>query len=168
MNVVEDVVREHAQRLERAAVDQAPEHVNRDEAAKYVYLARNMGESLRFLWEKLRARLDDGLEVGKARHATAALSLGVESWHRMHLQLQEWGKVFAGKGSPLGELAALDSQSPELLEIKAAVAKLLDFVNSPRQPIDPAVLEQAKGDYDPGKFQNTKDAIARRKARPAR
>lgn len=153
-----DAVRQGADAASRLIDERLPQG-DGSSAQDIVHFVRFLRASIRDIWGKFQARLDSGLEAGRARAEAASAALACDSLLRLVARLNT--AVPAGEAEGLAELAAA---AQEITGVQSAARVVVDLLNAPAPPVDEERLARGLAAAQRGDYEDTAAIIERLKA----
>jgi hypothetical protein len=153
-----DAVRQGADAAPRLIDERLPQG-DGSSAQDVVHFVRFLRDSIRDVWGKFQARLDSGLEAGRARGEAASALLACDSLLRLVARLHS--AVPAGEAEGLTELA---DAAQEIKGVQSAARGVVNLLNSPAPPVDEERLARGLAAAQRGDYEDTAPIIERLKA----
>jgi hypothetical protein len=119
----------------------------------------------RSLWQRTLALFQDGLEGAEAREVLQEALAFFDSWFALAKATRELCQAASQAGTAPDGLQDLDAASRDLEVLRTAAEDLRVFLNRPRPPIDPAVLEKARQGVAEGRYKDPETVRARLRER---
>jgi hypothetical protein len=147
-----------------AAARGAPElHERQNEGSTNHHRAEgNAREALRYtlgqatavgdLWKAAIALLQDGLEGNEARALLDTVLEAIASWLGLAKATKDLVQTTLPAGTVPDGWPALENACQNVEECRKVAQDLRDFLNRPRSPVDPVVLEQAREAIAQGRY----------------
>lgn len=153
-----DAVRQGADAASRLIDERLPQG-DGSSAQDVVHFVRYLRASIRDVWGKFQARLDSGLEGGRARAEAASAALACDSLLRLVARLNT--AVPAREVEGLAELAAA---AQEIKGVQSAARGVVSLLTSPAPPIDEERLARGRAAAQRGDHEDTAAIVERLKA----